>query len=379
MGGVAIAVHEPIDGLSWPAAFVLGAVVAPTDPVAATAIFSRTHVPERVGLLVEGEAMINDAFALVAFRVALTAAIAGSFSAAEAGSSSSFSPSAAWRSASWLGLAAGGAPAEPLEDGLLSTCSRRGSRMPPTWSRRRRMSRACWRRSSAPFTSAWFAHDAFSADTPLSAAALWQVLGSVLSRCCSCCSAASSRRSSTMPVPVTVGTLRLTALALAVVAVAIRATASPPFARTGDDWCERLAIDLERHARRGLARRRAVGAATVTGQPVIATVTVVVILVTLVCEGLTLPAAGARSGASRRCCVCRPTRPSRGGRPPSPRSTGSTSSSTRAASPRSSCAVCASSDRARFRACQAALGGGEQEGAADVREMRRRYTDLAAS
>src|SRR6185503_4393159 len=50
------------------------AVAAPTDPVAAQATFSRMHVPERVGMLVEGEAMINDASALVAFRVALGAA-----------------------------------------------------------------------------------------------------------------------------------------------------------------------------------------------------------------------------------------------------------------------------------------------------------------
>src|SRR4029079_1383062 len=85
MGAVAVAAHELIDGLGWPAAFVLGAVVAPTDPIAATATFSRMHVPERVALLVEGEAMINDATALVAFRVALTAALAGSFSAASAG------------------------------------------------------------------------------------------------------------------------------------------------------------------------------------------------------------------------------------------------------------------------------------------------------
>ena len=54
--------------LSWPAAFVLGAVVAPTDPVAAAATFSRLGVPERVGILVEGEALVNDATALVAFR-----------------------------------------------------------------------------------------------------------------------------------------------------------------------------------------------------------------------------------------------------------------------------------------------------------------------
>ena len=106
MCGVAVAAHALIDGLSWPAAFVLGAVVAPTDPVAATATFSRMHVPDRVALLVEGEAMVNDATALVAFRVALGAAIAGSFSVAHAGAD--FVVSAAAGIA--IGLAAGWNP-----------------------------------------------------------------------------------------------------------------------------------------------------------------------------------------------------------------------------------------------------------------------------
>jgi Na+/H+ antiporter len=79
MGAVAVVGHEVI-GLSWPAAFILGAIVAPTDPVSAAATFSRLGVPERPGLAVEAEAMLNDAAALVAYRVAVTAAVAGSFS-----------------------------------------------------------------------------------------------------------------------------------------------------------------------------------------------------------------------------------------------------------------------------------------------------------
>lgn len=79
MAAVALVAHELI-GLSWPAAFVLGAIVAPTDPVSAVATFSRLGVPERPALAVEGEAMLNDAAALVAYRVAVGAAVAGSFS-----------------------------------------------------------------------------------------------------------------------------------------------------------------------------------------------------------------------------------------------------------------------------------------------------------
>jgi CPA1 family monovalent cation:H+ antiporter len=79
MVAVAVVAHVAIDGLSWQAAFVLGAILAPTDPVAAAAAFSRMGVPERVAVAVEGEAMLNDAAALVAYKVALTAAVAGTF------------------------------------------------------------------------------------------------------------------------------------------------------------------------------------------------------------------------------------------------------------------------------------------------------------
>ena len=58
---VAVAAHELVAGLTWPAAFMLGAVVAPTDAVAAVATFASVRVPERVKLLVQGESLINDA------------------------------------------------------------------------------------------------------------------------------------------------------------------------------------------------------------------------------------------------------------------------------------------------------------------------------
>jgi len=77
---VAVAAHELVDGFSWPAAFMLGAVIAPTDAVAAVATFASVHVPERVRLLVQGESLINDATGLTGFRVALAAATTGAFS-----------------------------------------------------------------------------------------------------------------------------------------------------------------------------------------------------------------------------------------------------------------------------------------------------------
>src|SRR4051795_7377448 len=73
MAVIAVAAHELVAQLTWPAAFMLGAVVAPTDAVAAVATFASVRVPERVKLLVQGESLINDATGLTAFRVALVA------------------------------------------------------------------------------------------------------------------------------------------------------------------------------------------------------------------------------------------------------------------------------------------------------------------
>ena len=80
MCAVAVVAHAAIEGMSWSAAFVLGAVVSPTDPIAATAIMRRFGVPRRVVAIVEGEALVNDGSALVLYRVAVTAAVTGAFS-----------------------------------------------------------------------------------------------------------------------------------------------------------------------------------------------------------------------------------------------------------------------------------------------------------
>ncbi len=82
---VAAAAHFVV-GLSWPLAFVLGAILSPTDPVAAEAIFRRLGVPERVGTVVGGESLINDGSGLVAFRLAVgVASGAAAFSPIGAG------------------------------------------------------------------------------------------------------------------------------------------------------------------------------------------------------------------------------------------------------------------------------------------------------
>src|ERR687885_1802219 len=85
MGAVAWAAHELVPGLPWDAAFVLGAIVSPTDPLAAATIMRRLDAPRRMVSGVEGEGLFNDATALVAYRVGVAAVVAGSFSFAEAG------------------------------------------------------------------------------------------------------------------------------------------------------------------------------------------------------------------------------------------------------------------------------------------------------
>ena len=64
------AVAHWVVGLSWPAAFVLGAIVSPTDAIAATAIAQSLGVPRRIVTVLEGESLVNDAAAIVAFRIA---------------------------------------------------------------------------------------------------------------------------------------------------------------------------------------------------------------------------------------------------------------------------------------------------------------------
>ena len=79
--GVAVVAHALIDGLSWGAAFVLGAIVSPTDPLAATSIARRLGVPRKLVTIVEGESLVNDGTGLVLYRVAVAAVVTGSFSA----------------------------------------------------------------------------------------------------------------------------------------------------------------------------------------------------------------------------------------------------------------------------------------------------------
>jgi monovalent cation/hydrogen antiporter len=81
---VAAVAHWAV-GLPWAAAFVLGAIVSPTDAIAATAIAQRLGVPRRIVTILEGESLVNDATGIVAYRIAVAAVVTGTFSLWEAG------------------------------------------------------------------------------------------------------------------------------------------------------------------------------------------------------------------------------------------------------------------------------------------------------
>jgi len=71
-------------GLPLAAGFVLGAIISPPDAIAATAIADRLNIPRRIVTILEGESLVNDATALVAYRFAVAAVATGSFSLARA-------------------------------------------------------------------------------------------------------------------------------------------------------------------------------------------------------------------------------------------------------------------------------------------------------
>ena len=80
---VAVVTHALVPTMPWPAAIALGAIVAPPDAVAATAVLRPLHPPHRLLTILEGESLLNDASALLVYRLAVGAAATGSFSAAE--------------------------------------------------------------------------------------------------------------------------------------------------------------------------------------------------------------------------------------------------------------------------------------------------------
>ncbi len=77
---VGIVAHAIVPSLPWAAAFVIGAIVSPTDAIAATSIAQRLGVPRRIVTIIEGESLVNDSTGLVAYQFAVAAVVTGAFS-----------------------------------------------------------------------------------------------------------------------------------------------------------------------------------------------------------------------------------------------------------------------------------------------------------
>lgn len=77
--GIAIVAHYLIPGMSWPVSFVLGAILSATDALAAMGITKGLGLPGRIKTILEGESLVNDASALIAYRFAVAAVAGTSF------------------------------------------------------------------------------------------------------------------------------------------------------------------------------------------------------------------------------------------------------------------------------------------------------------
>ena len=73
-----------IPEIPWAAAFAFGAIVSPSDAVAATSVLSRMNIPRRVVTVLEGESLVNDASGLVLYKFAVAAVLSGTFSLLDA-------------------------------------------------------------------------------------------------------------------------------------------------------------------------------------------------------------------------------------------------------------------------------------------------------
>jgi Na+/H+ antiporter len=84
MCAVAVVAHALTPKMTWASAFTLGAIVSPPDVIAATAVTSRLNVSRTINTILGGEGLLNDATALVAYRMAVAAQLSGQFSAGRA-------------------------------------------------------------------------------------------------------------------------------------------------------------------------------------------------------------------------------------------------------------------------------------------------------
>lgn len=79
MVAVAVVAHV-VAGIEWGPAFVLGAILGATDPIAATSVLRRLGAPDRISTVLEGESLVNDATGLTVYKLAVAAVVSGQFS-----------------------------------------------------------------------------------------------------------------------------------------------------------------------------------------------------------------------------------------------------------------------------------------------------------
>ncbi len=291
MCAVAVVAHATVEGMSWAAAFILGAVVAPTDPVAALATFGRLGVPERARLLVDGEAMLNDAVPLVAFRVAVAAAVSGTFSFVDA-------------AVDFVVAAAGGIAVGLAAGWLLSAAIRRISDRPLAIFASVLMAYAAYIGAeelgvsgvlgavAAGIYGGWHANSTLDADTRLSALAFWEVLIFALNAMLFVLLGTQFPQIiDELDAEVALGELLGAGVLVALTVAGVRILwLLLPDPGLGDSTADRLAVGWA-----GMRGAISLAAAlsvplVVPERPEILFLTVVVILITLVGQGLTLPA-----------------------------------------------------------------------------------------
>ncbi len=288
MAVVAVVAHAVVPGLAWGPAFVLGAVLAPTDTVAAAAAFSRMGVPERVRLLVEGEAIVNDATALVAYRVAITAAVSGVFS--PAGAVRDFALAALGGAA--IGLVFGMAERRVLRRWADPALSIFVTVMVPYVSyvaaEQAGVSGVLAVVATALYLG-WYSHEVFDAGTRLSAMAFWRVLDFAANAILFVLLGLQfPALVDELQGSIALGELVGAAMVVTIAVVLVR-MAGTMLAGLGATRAERFAVGWS--GMRGAVSLAAALAipASVDGREEILFVTVVVILVTLVGQGLTFP------------------------------------------------------------------------------------------
>ncbi len=290
MTAVAVVAHAVVDGMPWAAAFVLGAIVAPTDPVSAIATFSRAGAPDSVRMVVESEAMLNDASALTAFRVALGVATGATFDATDA--VGDFVVATAGGVA--VGLVVGWVVVRIMSRSADSTiaimASVLGAYGAYVLGEELQVSGVLGAVVAGLYLG-WHSHEATDADTRLNSHAFWNVLEFILNALLFILLG--------LQFPVLVDELRsgrdlsgLVAggLILAGVVMAVRmAVQFVPFAGTGEDWRERTMVGWA--GMRGaisLALALSIPLETAFREEIIL-LTFVVIGVTLIGQGLSLP------------------------------------------------------------------------------------------